>query len=134
TRRPRGRGVGGARVPRAGTARRLLPPTVGSGRHLPSEADGARRPHRGRTSRRRHRAHRGARADTRQGPGMSILCVTGTSTDVGKTVVTAALAANALADGHRVAVCKPAQTGVGDSDTGDIQAIARLVGPAVDLL
>lgn len=65
---------------------------------------------------------------------MSILCVTGTSTDVGKTVVTAALAANALADGHRVAVCKPAQTGVGDSDTGDIQAIARLVGPAVDLL
>lgn len=43
---------------------------------------------------------------------MSILLVTGTSTGVGKTVVTAAVAAAAAADGRSVAVCKPAQTGV----------------------
>ena len=43
---------------------------------------------------------------------MSILLVTGTSTDVGKTVVTAALASLALQSGKSVAVLKPAQTGV----------------------
>ncbi|MDN2502637.1 ATP-dependent dethiobiotin synthetase BioD, partial [Nocardia nova] len=42
---------------------------------------------------------------------MSRLIVTGTSTDVGKTVVTAALAAAARSAGRTVAVCKPAQTG-----------------------
>lgn len=41
-----------------------------------------------------------------------ILVVTGTGTGVGKTVVTAAIAALALARGQRVAVVKPAQTGV----------------------
>ncbi|NKT06754.1 AAA family ATPase [Rhodococcus hoagii] len=38
--------------------------------------------------------------------------ISGTSTDVGKTVVTAALAAALRAAGQSVAVCKPAQTGV----------------------
>ena len=38
--------------------------------------------------------------------------VTGTSTGVGKTVVTAALAAVQLSLGRTVAVVKPAQTGV----------------------
>ena len=53
-----------------------------------------------------------------------ILIVTGTGTGVGKTVVTAAVAA--LAPG-RVAVLKPAQTGVGPEEPGDLADVARLV-------
>lgn len=59
---------------------------------------------------------------------MSVLCITGTSTDVGKTVVTAAIAAAAQADGLSVAVCKPAQTGVGADEPGDLVAVQRLAG------
>jgi len=51
------------------------------------------------------------------GPG--IVVVTGTGTDVGKTVVTAALAAVAAAHGQRVAVVKPVQTGVRFGEPGD---------------
>lgn len=66
---------------------------------------------------------------------MSVLIVTGTSTDVGKTVATAALAAAARADGRAVAVCKPAQTGVGPDEPGDLAEICRLAGetPTVEL-
>jgi dethiobiotin synthetase len=53
-----------------------------------------------------------------------LLVVTGTGTDVGKTVVTAAVAA--LAAG-RVAVLKPAQTGVAEGEDGDLAQVARLV-------
>ncbi|MGQ4267658.1 dethiobiotin synthase [Nocardiopsis changdeensis] len=53
-----------------------------------------------------------------------ILVVTGTGTGVGKTVVTAALAAVA---GVRVAVLKPAQTGVGRGEPGDVHTVAALV-------
>jgi dethiobiotin synthetase len=53
-----------------------------------------------------------------------ILVVTGTGTGVGKTVVTAAVAA--LAPG-RVAVLKPAQTGIADGEPGDLADVARLV-------
>ncbi|MBH0781860.1 dethiobiotin synthase [Nocardia bovistercoris] len=60
---------------------------------------------------------------------MSVLLVTGTSTGVGKTVVTAALAAAAMADGRSVAVCKPAQTGVEPGEPGDLAEIERLAGP-----
>ncbi|RMI29160.1 dethiobiotin synthase [Nocardia stercoris] len=59
---------------------------------------------------------------------MSVLLVTGTSTDVGKTVVTAALAAAARAAGRSVAVCKPAQTGVAPGEPGDLAEIERLAG------
>ncbi|MGW5075291.1 dethiobiotin synthase [Rhodococcus sp. NPDC004095] len=59
---------------------------------------------------------------------MSILCVTGTSTDVGKTVVTAALAARALLAGLSVAVCKPAQTGIAVDEPGDLAEVQRLSG------
>ncbi|TQF73654.1 ATP-dependent dethiobiotin synthetase BioD [Rhodococcus spelaei] len=59
---------------------------------------------------------------------MSILCVTGTSTDVGKTVTTAAIAACALAEGLSVAVCKPAQTGVATGESGDLAEVQRLSG------
>ncbi len=54
---------------------------------------------------------------------MSVLIVTGTGTDVGKTVATAALAACAKG---RVAVVKPAQTGVADGAPGDLAEVTRL--------
>jgi dethiobiotin synthetase len=59
-----------------------------------------------------------------------ILVVTGTGTGVGKTVVTAALAA--LAPG-RVAVVKPAQTGVRPGEPGDLEDVVRLAGPVTTL-
>ncbi|WP_227982952.1 dethiobiotin synthase [Nocardia spumae] len=59
---------------------------------------------------------------------MSRLIVTGTSTDIGKTVVTAALAAAARAAGRTVAVCKPAQTGMGPGEPGDLAVVERLSG------
>jgi dethiobiotin synthetase len=57
-----------------------------------------------------------------------VLIVTGTGTGVGKTVVVAALAALGIAAGRRVAVLKPAQTGVGPDELGDLDEIRRLVG------
>ncbi|EOM78596.1 ATP-dependent dethiobiotin synthetase BioD [Rhodococcus rhodnii] len=59
---------------------------------------------------------------------MSIVVVAGTGTDVGKTIVTAALAAAARAAGARVVVCKPAQTGVRPGEPGDIAMVERLTG------
>lgn len=56
-----------------------------------------------------------------------VLVVTGTGTGVGKTVVTAAVAATAVTAGQRVAVFKPAQTGVGPGDPGDVDDVAALV-------
>ena len=66
---------------------------------------------------------------------MGILIVTGTGTEIGKTVVTAALAAAALASGRTVAVLKPAQTGLRPGEPGDAAEVARLAGPvaAVEL-
>lgn len=63
---------------------------------------------------------------------MSILLVSGTGTGVGKTVVTAGIAALALDRGSSVAVVKPAQTGAGPNDAGDLAEIRRLSG-ATDL-
>jgi dethiobiotin synthetase len=60
-----------------------------------------------------------------------ILVVTGTGTGVGKTVATAAIAALAHEAGQRVAVVKPAQTGVhtgAGSGIPDIEVIERLSG------
>ncbi len=59
---------------------------------------------------------------------MSVLVVTGTGTDVGKTVVTAAVAALAAARDRRVAVLKPAQTGVTATGPGDLAEVSRLAG------
>ncbi|CAN5438850.1 dethiobiotin synthase [soil metagenome] len=58
---------------------------------------------------------------------MSVLVVTGTSTGVGKTVATAALACSARLAGVDVAVCKPVQTGTVDGDD-DLAEIGRLSG------
>jgi dethiobiotin synthetase len=58
----------------------------------------------------------------------SVVLVTGTGTGVGKTVVTAALAAVVRDRGSSVAVVKPVQTGVGPEDRGDMAEVRRLVG------
>jgi dethiobiotin synthetase len=60
---------------------------------------------------------------------MAVLVITGTGTEVGKTVATAAVAAVALGRGRSVAVLKPAQTGVGAGEPGDAAEVARLAGP-----
>ncbi|WP_329023054.1 dethiobiotin synthase [Streptomyces sp. NBC_01423] len=60
---------------------------------------------------------------------MSVLVVTGTGTEIGKTIVTAAVAA-AAAD-RRVAVLKPAQTGLEPGEPGDAAEVARLAGAHV---
>jgi dethiobiotin synthetase len=57
-----------------------------------------------------------------------LFLVTGTGTGVGKTIVTAALAALAVAQDQSVAVLKPAQTGVSLSEPGDVDEVRRLVG------
>ena len=62
-----------------------------------------------------------------------VLVITGTGTGIGKTVVTAAIAALAHARGDRVAIVKPAQTGVHPgpgSDVPDAETIERLSGVA----
>lgn len=61
---------------------------------------------------------------------MTVLVVTGTGTGVGKTVVTAALAALALERTGSVAVVKPAQTGVPDGAPGDLDVVRSLTGVA----
>ncbi|MFF2791256.1 dethiobiotin synthase [Streptomyces sp. NPDC058049] len=62
---------------------------------------------------------------------MSVLMVSGTGTEIGKTVVTSAIAAAAVAAGRSVAVLKPAQTGVGPQEPGDAAEVVRLAGPCV---
>ncbi|MGJ3507661.1 dethiobiotin synthase [Enemella sp. A6] len=59
-------------------------------------------------------------------PGITI--VTGTDTDVGKTVATAALTRALLQRGRTVLVCKPAQTGVSADEPGDLAEVCRLSG------
>ncbi|MFJ3705514.1 MULTISPECIES: dethiobiotin synthase [Streptomyces] len=60
---------------------------------------------------------------------MTILVVTGTGTEIGKTIVTAAVAA--AYRGLRVAVLKPAQTGLAPGEPGDAAEVARLAGAHV---
>jgi dethiobiotin synthetase len=55
----------------------------------------------------------------------SVLFVTGTDTGVGKTIVTAALAAALTASGRSVAVYKPTQAGL-ENGAGDIDVVRRL--------
>ncbi|MDQ7906608.1 dethiobiotin synthase [Phytohabitans sp. ZYX-F-186] len=56
--------------------------------------------------------------------------VTGTDTDVGKTVVAAAITAAAQAAGLRVAVVKPGQTGTATGGPSDVDIVNRLASPA----
>ncbi|MGL5406922.1 MAG: dethiobiotin synthase [Propionibacteriaceae bacterium] len=62
-------------------------------------------------------------------PTSGITFVTGTDTDVGKTVATAVLAAYAQQNGIDVVVIKPAQTGlIADEPNGDSETVAYLAG------
>ncbi|MGP9622040.1 MULTISPECIES: dethiobiotin synthase [unclassified Corynebacterium] len=56
-----------------------------------------------------------------------ILIVTGTGTDVGKTVATAALAVNGQGTGRHVTVVKPVQTGE-EPGNGDLRTVTALTG------
>ena len=58
------------------------------------------------------------------------MIITGTGTGVGKTVVTAAVAALAAGAGERVVVLKPAQTGIEPGAPGDLADVTRLTGGA----
>ncbi|RAJ47114.1 dethiobiotin synthetase [Kitasatospora sp. SolWspMP-SS2h] len=58
----------------------------------------------------------------------TVLFVTGTGTEVGKTLTTAAVAALCP---EPVAVLKPGQTGLGPDEPGDVHEVARLAGPLV---
>jgi dethiobiotin synthetase len=59
---------------------------------------------------------------------MSALFITGTDTEVGKTVTTAALVVVARAAGLSPYVIKPAQTGVEPGEPGDLDEVRRLTG------
>lgn len=66
----------------------------------------------------------------------SVVLVTGTGTDVGKTVVTAAVAAVLRERGRDPVVVKVAQTGVAEGEPGDVEEVRRLAGdvPAYELV
>lgn len=66
-------------------------------------------------------------------PSGRVVVVTGTDTEVGKTVVTAALASAYVGRGLSVTVVKPAQTGVRADEPGDLAEVRRLAG-AVDVV
>lgn len=55
-----------------------------------------------------------------------VIVVTGTDTEVGKTVATAAIAAALTAQGQRVLAIKPTQTGLAPGEPGDADEVARL--------
>ncbi|MDQ1535878.1 MAG: dethiobiotin synthetase [Actinomycetota bacterium] len=57
-----------------------------------------------------------------------VIIVTGTGTGVGKTVTTAAVVVGLRAQGLRVVVAKPAQTGLLPNEPGDLHEVCRLAG------
>lgn len=59
---------------------------------------------------------------------MTVIVVSGTGTEVGKTVVTAAIASVFRAQARSVAVVKPAQSGVAPGEAGDVDEVVRLAG------
>jgi dethiobiotin synthetase len=61
---------------------------------------------------------------------MTVYFVTGTDTEVGKTIVTAALASILTARGSTVGVVKPAQSGIGPHEPGDVDVVRRLAAVA----
>lgn len=65
---------------------------------------------------------------------MTVIVVSGTGTEIGKTVTTAAVAALALAAGRSIAVLKPAQTGVAPGEPGDAEEVTRLAGEEITTL
>ena len=57
-----------------------------------------------------------------------VVVVTGTDTEVGKTVVTAAIASLLAAGGRSVTAYKPTQTGLAPGAPGDMSEVNRLAG------
>lgn len=57
-----------------------------------------------------------------------VIIVTGTGSSVGKTVAMAAIVVGLHAQGLRVVVAKPAQTGLQPGEPGDMQDVCRLAG------
>ena len=57
-----------------------------------------------------------------------VIVVTGTGTEIGKTVVTAALAVSLRHQGLRVTVVKATQTGLQPGEPGDVDEVAALAG------
>ena len=110
----------GGHAGRSGS-RRVAAPVRGLGVHHAAVRHGGC----GRPTDRGSRGSGGARRRRRL---MRALVITGTDTAVGKTLITAALAALMHARGRRVAVVKPVQTGVVDGEPGDIDKIRRLAG------
>lgn len=68
---------------------------------------------------------------TAQDRACPVIVVTGTDTEVGKTVATAAIAAALTAQGQRVLAVKPTQTGLAPGEHGDADEVARLAGVPV---
>jgi dethiobiotin synthetase len=64
---------------------------------------------------------------------MAVVVISGTDTEIGKTVVTAAAAATAVAAGRSVALLKPAQTGLAPGEEGDVAIAGRLAGAVTTL-
>jgi dethiobiotin synthetase len=60
---------------------------------------------------------------------MAVIVVSGTGTEIGKTVVTAAIASVFRRQARSVAVVKPAQTGIAPGEAGDVAEVGRLAGP-----
>lgn len=58
----------------------------------------------------------------------AVVLITGTDTEIGKTLTTAALAATLQGQGATVAVYKPVQTGVRAQEAGDAGEVGRLAG------
>ncbi|MDO4241529.1 MAG: dethiobiotin synthase [Microbacteriaceae bacterium] len=59
-----------------------------------------------------------------------IINIIGTDTDVGKTVAAAAIAAERINAGRKVAIYKPTQSGVKQGEIGDVEFAAALSGAA----
>ena len=59
---------------------------------------------------------------------MTVITITGTDTEVGKTVTTAAIAAALSRAGASVTVYKPTQTGVRAGEPGDVAVVQHLTG------
>ena len=76
----------------------------------------------------RSAAAAGAAPTTAATVGAGPVVVTGTGTDVGKTIATAALAALARSAGLDAGICKPLQTGLAPGEPGDADEAARLSG------
>jgi dethiobiotin synthetase len=57
----------------------------------------------------------------------AVVCITGTDTEVGKTITTAALAAALMKQGRTLAVYKPTQAGT-ENGLGDIDVVRELAG------